>query len=393
MIEIKNLTKDYIGFSGVMDRLLSSISFGLLGGKIRFRALENINFRCGKGEIVGIIGQNGAGKSTLLKLLTGVSQTSSGSISISGNIRSILELGVGFNPELSGEENVYYNGLVWGFRLDEIEEVTERVFEFSNLNEFRKTPIKNYSSGMIMRLGFALATATVPEVLIVDEALAVGDAIFQQKSLEKFREFKEAGSATLIVSHDLTLLAQICDRIILLDKGKLIYDGLPQMAIQEYMKQIADTSWQKKLDPNKDVQSPIQFQCKFIKADIINPTLVFVGDLVDWEITYFLNEPIPQLTIGIHIDHSNGIRVYGTNTFQNDILLDNLEINKEYKLRFQFPINLAPGKYSIGLSLHQGDNHTMNCYFWGEGLHSFEVERVGIPKFTGLTYLPIKIIL
>lgn len=392
MIEIKNLTKDYIGFSGVWDRLLSSISFGILGGKVRFRALQDINFICKKSEIVGIIGQNGAGKSTLLKILTGVSKPSSGSIEIKGTIRSILELGVGFNPELSGEENVYYNGLVWGFRLEEIQEVTNRVFEFSNLVEFRKTPLKNYSSGMIMRLGFALATATIPEVLIVDEALAVGDAIFQQKSLEKFKEFKAAGTATLIVSHDLTLLAQICDRIILLHKGSLIYDGLPQLAIQEYMKHIADTSWQDKKENAESTEAPIQFHYSLKKNEQINPSLVFVGDLVELEINYVINESIPQLTIGMHIDHSNGIRVYGTNTYQNDILLNDLEPFKEYKIRFQFPINLAPGKYSIGLSMHQGDNHTTNCYYWGEGLHSFEVERVGLAKFTGITYLPIRIL-
>jgi lipopolysaccharide transport system ATP-binding protein len=391
LIEVKHLTKDYIGFSGPLDRILTSISFGYLGGKIRFRALEDINFTCQKGEILGIIGRNGAGKSTLLKILTGVSSPTTGYVKSLGQIRSILELGVGFNPELTGAENVYYNGLVWGFSLKEIPFVINKVFEFANLQEFKDTPIKNYSSGMVMRLGFALATATIPEVLIVDEALAVGDAIFQQKSLEKFQEFKKQGTSILIVSHDLTLLSQICDRILVLEKGEIVYNGNPILAVQEYMKWIADTSWKNTIE-DKDIKySPVEFQWKFLKGPQINPNIVFVGETVTWEVEFNINQPIRQLTIGIHIDHANGVRVYGTNTFQHGILLNDLKVLQKYRIRFEFSMQLAVGKYSIGMSIHEGDSHTSDCYFWGEGMHSFEVERVNLPKFTGLIYLPIQI--
>jgi lipopolysaccharide transport system ATP-binding protein len=391
LIEVKHLTKDYIGFSGPLDRILTSISFGYLGGKIRYRALDDINFTCQKGEILGIIGRNGAGKSTLLKILTGVSSPTTGFVKSLGQIRSILELGVGFNPELTGEENVYYNGLVWGFSLKEIHTVIDKVFEFANLQEFKNTPIKNYSSGMVMRLGFALATATTPEVLIVDEALAVGDAVFQQKSIEKFQEFKNHGTSILIVSHDLTLLSQICDRILVIEKGKLVYDGNPILAVQEYMKWIADTSWKNSIEDKGSEYLPVEFQWKFLKGSQINPNIVFVGETVVWEVEFSIHQAIPQLTIGIHIDHANGVRVYGTNTFQNGFLMNDLKVLKKYKIRFEFPLLLGVGKYSIGMSIHEGDSHTSDCYFWGEGMHSFEVERVNLPKFTGLIYFPIQI--
>lgn len=172
-LKVENLNKVYFGFSGPFQRILNVLSLGFLGNDVKYDALKNVSFEVFSGEIVGLIGRNGAGKSTLLKVLAGVSSYSSGKILKTGSIRSILELGVGFNPELSGEENLYYNGLVWGLNPNEIRSSMDEIFEFSSLTEFKNIPIKQYSSGMVMRLGFALATFSRPDILIVDETLAV----------------------------------------------------------------------------------------------------------------------------------------------------------------------------------------------------------------------------
>lgn len=389
MIFLENITKDFVGFSSAWDRILSGVSFGYLGGGIRFRALEGVSFRCEASEIVGIVGRNGAGKSTVLKLISGVSRYDSGRMKVDGKVRAILELGVGFNPELSGEENVYYNGLVWGFNVQEIGQVMDSVFEFSGLQEFRSTPIKNYSSGMIMRLGFALATATPPEVLIVDEALAVGDAAFQQKCLRRFHDFQAQGTTTLIVSHDLTLLSQICTRILVMDKGKILFDGEPIPAIREYMKTIAQNSaTHQSFRPNEHLA---HFHYVLRRNGEESPPLAFVGDQLELEVTFILKQPIDQVTIGFHLDDSTGIRAFGTNSLQLGEPLRGLEVGRPTTVLFKIPLNMGVGKYSLAISMHEGESHATNCYFWGEGLHSFELERVGVPKFVGTAYLPVEI--
>ncbi len=390
MIRLQNVSKDYIGFRGPLDRILSGISFGYLGGRERFSALKDISFECRASEIVGIIGRNGAGKSTLLKIIAGVSQYNRGTMEITGKVRAILELGVGFNPELSGEENVYYNGLLWGYSANEIDLILDDVFEFASLEEFRSTPIKNYSSGMIMRLGFALATATPPEVLIVDEALAVGDAGFQQKCLKRFHEFRKKGTTTLIVSHDLSLLGQLCSRILVLEKGRLVFDGEAQGAIRYYMKLIGsqlDSLQEINLKPISVFQN---WSWTICRGEERMPKLLFVGEEVFLIVQFVPKIMIPQLTIGFHLDDSRGVRAFGTNTYQLGYELRDLEPNRVHTVRFRIPLYLGVGKYSLGLSLHEGDSHSSLCYYWEEGLYSFEVERVSIPKFVGIAYLPVQ---
>lgn len=387
MISLENITKDYIGYSGAGDRILSGLSFGYLGGNVRFRALEDVSFNCEKSEILGIIGKNGAGKSTLLKLLAGVSRYDSGSMKIDGRVRAILELGVGFNPELSGEENIYYNGLVWGYSAGEIQEVMDSVFRFANLEEFRSVPIKNYSSGMIMRLGFALATATPPEVLIVDEALAVGDAGFQQKCIHRFYEFQNMGTTTIIVSHDLTLLSQLCTRILVMDSGKIIFDGNPVEAVQEYMKTIALQSWSDREFQPTEYLGDLQWTV--FRGDSPQPELLFVGEDLGLRVEFILKKSLSQLTVGFHLDDAKGVRVFGTSSFHLGEKLEDLPIGKKIQVHFKIPLHIGVGKYSLGISLHEGDSHSQNCYFWEENLHSFDVERVNVPKFVGLAYLPV----
>ncbi|EKR34655.1 ABC transporter ATP-binding protein [Leptospira interrogans] len=421
-LKVENLSKVYFGFSGPLQRILNVLSLGFLGNDVKYDALKNVNFEVSSGEIVGLIGRNGAGKSTLLKVLTGVSSYSSGKILKTGSIRSILELGVGFNPELSGEENLYYNGLVWGLSPNEIRFSMAEIFEFSGLTEFKNIPIKQYSSGMVMRLGFALATFSRPDILIVDEALAVGDASFQQKCLRRFRSFQEQGTITLIVSHDLELLKSVCSRVLILEKGRLVFDGDPVKGFREYMQIIASsTSEQETIFPvqkdsvvkslsvdldlvepylkNSPLQDIQQFPVRINRSsaeedfkykDRTNLKFFSVGCEVEISIHVIFKNEIPDLTVGFHIDDSRGIRVFGTNTFHLGNSLKNVRAGESVTAKFRLPLNFSAGKYSLGIALHEGDNHVGNNYLWKDGILSFELERLDLPKFEGVAWLPVQ---
>ncbi|AXR65779.1 ABC transporter ATP-binding protein [Leptospira mayottensis] len=420
-LKVENLNKVYAGYSGPFQRILNVLSLGFLGNDIKFDALKNVSFQVSPGEIVGLIGRNGAGKSTLLKVLTGVSSYASGKILRTGSLRSILELGVGFNPELSGEENLYYNGLVWGLSPDEIRSSMDGIFEFSGLQEFKNIPIKQYSSGMVMRLGFALATFSRPDILIVDEALAVGDASFQQKCLRRFRSFQEQGTMTLIVSHDLELLKSICSRVLILEKGKLVFDGNPVDGFREYMQIIAgSTSGQDVVFPfpkdsiveslsvdldlielypgNLPIQDLQQVSDRINRnraeglkyKDRVDPQIFPVGSEVEISVHVIFKRNILDLTVGFHIDDSRGIRVFGTNTYHLGNSLKNIHAGESVSASFRLPLNFSAGKYSLGIALHEGDSHVENSYLWKDGILSFELERLSLPKFEGVAWLPVQ---
>ncbi|XDD49492.1 ABC transporter ATP-binding protein [Leptospira sp. WS92.C1] len=390
-LNVENLHKVYTGFSGPLKRILNVLTLGFFGNDVRYDALKDISFHVEPGEIVGLIGRNGAGKSTLLKILTGVSSYASGKITKSGSLRSILELGVGFNPELSGEENLYYNGLVWGLSPNEIQSSMEEIFEFSGLKEFKNIPIKQYSSGMVMRLGFALATFARPDILIVDEALAVGDASFQQKCLQRFRSFQENGTLTLIVSHDLELLKSVCSRVLILEKGKLVFDGDPVEGFREYMQIIADSG------VGEDTILPLQKDSAIESLSLslrykgqTNPKILPVGAEIEIKIAAQFKKKIPDLTVGFHIDDARGIRAFGTNTYHLGNSLKEIKLDETVSASFELPLNLSAGKYSLGIALHEGDNHVGNSYLWKDGVLSFELERLDLPKFEGSAWLPVK---
>ncbi|EKP03979.1 ABC transporter, ATP-binding protein [Leptospira kirschneri str. 2008720114] len=421
-LKVENLNKVYFGFSGPFQRILNVLSLGFLGNDVKYDALKNVSFEVFSGEIVGLIGRNGAGKSTLLKVLTGVSSYSSGKILKTGSIRSILELGVGFNPELSGEENLYYNGLVWGLNPNEIRSSMDEIFEFSGLTEFKNIPIKQYSSGMVMRLGFALATFSRPDILIVDEALAVGDASFQQKCLRRFRSFQEQGTMTLIVSHDLELLKSVCSRVLILEKGKLVFNGDPVKGFREYMQIIASSGTEqetifpvqkdsiveslsvdldlvglylKNSSPQDIQQVPGRINRSGAEEDLkykvrANSKFFPVGCEVEISIHVIFKNQIPDLTVGFHIDDSRGIRVFGTNTFHLGNSLKNIRAGESVTAKFRLPLNFSAGKYSLGIALHEGDNHVGNNYLWKDGILSFELERLDLPKFEGVVWLPVE---
>ncbi|WP_312447102.1 ABC transporter ATP-binding protein [Lacrimispora sp.] len=236
MINVEHVT---MKFKMTNDKIISlkETVVALLSGKLqyeKFTVLEDISFEVKKGEVVGIIGKNGAGKSTLLKIISGVLKPTKGKVSVNGNIVPMLELGSGFDPELTGRENVYLNGAILGYREAFLKEKYPEILEFSELGEFINMPIRNYSSGMMMRLAFSIATVVCPEVLIVDEILSVGDEGFQNKSRARMLELMSGGTTVLFVSHSLTQVEEMCDRVVWLDQQKVRMTGTAKEVCKAY---------------------------------------------------------------------------------------------------------------------------------------------------------------
>ena len=227
-IEVKNLTKIYKLYDKPMDRLKDSLGLARKSKFKEHRALNNVSLSVKKGETVGIIGTNGSGKSTILKIITGVLSPTEGEVNVDGHISALLELGAGFNMEYNGIDNIYLNGMMIGFSEEEIEKRMDAILEFADIGDYVYQPVKTYSSGMFVRLAFAVAINIDPEILIVDEALSVGDVFFQAKCYHKFEEFKKKGKTILFVSHDLSSISKYCDRAVLLNQGVLLGEGTPK---------------------------------------------------------------------------------------------------------------------------------------------------------------------
>ena len=237
VIEIKNLVKQYKMYSRKQDRLIETI-FPKINRHTSFTAIDNLNLTIKKGEVLGILGKNGAGKSTLLKMITGVVIPTSGTININGKISSLLELGTAFNLELTGEENIYQHGQIFGLSNEEIEATKQDVIDFADIGDHLYQPVKTYSSGMFARLAFACAINVNPDILIVDEVLSVGDMAFQMKCFKKFEEFKKQGKTILFVTHSVNDIIRNCNRVIIISKGTKIFDGDVKVGVDKYKKMI-----------------------------------------------------------------------------------------------------------------------------------------------------------
>lgn len=236
MIQAENVTKTYRLYAEPIDRMKEALHPFKKQYHRDFYALRDVSFAIAPGEVVGVVGKNGSGKSTLLKILTGVLAPTSGAVATAGRISSLLELGAGFNPDMTGRENVYFQGAVAGMSRRETDEHMDAILKFADIGDFIDQPVKSYSSGMFVRLAFACAVNVSPDILIVDEALAVGDAVFQRKCYAKLDAFRAAGKTILLVSHDMESIKRLCSRALLLDAGRLIQDGPPQDVVLTYFR-------------------------------------------------------------------------------------------------------------------------------------------------------------
>lgn len=362
--------------------------------------LRNISFNLESGQALGIVGRNGAGKSTLLKLISGTMRPDEGQVSLSGSITAILELGMGFNPDLTGRQNTFHALGLMGRQYSEITNIIDNVWEFSELEGYFDRPLRIYSSGMHMRLAFSVATAFRPDILIIDEALSVGDAYFQHKSFEKIREFRKSGTTLILVSHDRTALLSICDRAILLHEGTIALDGDPESVLDFYNALLSEQDDQS-VDTQVLSDGRIQTTSGSKKATIEEANLVNidgvicdtvnVGDTAILKIKVSANKDIPNLILGYAIKDRFGQTLYGTNTFYSDQPVKNVTPGETLLYNISFQVDLGPGTYSVALALVGDESHVNQNYEWRDLAIIFDVVNMNRQIFDGKAYIPSKI--
>lgn len=400
MIELRNISKKYKVYDSKADRLKEWLSLGSANRHREFWALKDIDLSISSGSVFGIVGMNGAGKSTLLKILTGTTIPTEGEFTIKGRMASLLELGTGFHPELTGRENVLINGRLLGLEDHEISSKMDEIIAFCELQDFFDKPVRTYSSGMYVRLAFSLATSVDPDVLIIDEALSVGDAYFQQKCIKRLREFKERGTTILFVSHDASAIKMLCDQVALLDQGRLLKCGEPQDMIEMYNALLTKKDGQgTEYTINRGENSPKAEGLSFgnLKAEIEQIQLqdadgepvvaVVAGQKVKLHIRIRFNSPIDSPTIGILIQDKMGYDVFGTNTAELSMNSGAFTEGQQIECDFSFPMNLGPGDYTITAAIHSDRTHVEECYQWMDRVLSFKVLHREDFKFLGVAYL------
>lgn len=385
VIEIKDLCKKYKMYHRKKDRLLEII-LPNYEKHTTFTALENFNLELKKGEILGILGKNGAGKSTLLKLITGVAQPTSGTIKINGKISSLLELGTAFNPELTGYENIYQHGQIMGLTHEQVKEKEQEIIDFADIGEHLSQPVKTYSSGMFARLAFACAINVDPDILIVDEVLSVGDMAFQLKCFKKFEQFKKKGKTILFVTHSITDVLNNCNRTIILEHGKKIFDGGVKEGVEEYKKLVTKMKTPEgkegKNKITKEIINSVAEKSEWKKYFVTNPDMIVYGNneaiIYDYGIFNKNNEPLPIVdnneethiklkvqfnetikcpTISVTVKDFHGKEMCGNNTNFMGIDTGLCEKGEEYIFDFEQKLKLAPGKYTISISCSRFDDN------------------------------------
>ena len=369
-IEISHINKVYRLYNRGSDRLKESLGLTRKVLSKEKRALDDVSFNVRKGETVGIIGTNGSGKSTILKIITGVLHPTDGVINVDGRISALLELGAGFNQEYTGLENVYLNGTMMGFTEKEIDEKLPAILEFADIGDYINQPVKTYSSGMFVRLAFAVAINIDPEILIVDEALSVGDVFFQSKCYHKFEEFKQLGKTILFVSHDLSSISKYCDRVVLLNKGKKLGEGSPKEMIDIYKRVLVG-----QYDENESNAG--------VSQDALNPNLLEYGDKSAVMEEYYItdeggikttsivkgsrftvhmkvkfNRDVNSPIFAFSFKNIKGTEITGTNTMFEKAFLEPVKKGEVKNVTFNQEMNLQGGEYllSLGVTGFNGDN-------------------------------------
>lgn len=399
MIKVDNLHKTFKLYHSPADRLKEIVTRRKYCHE--FSALKGVSFTVESGETMGIVGRNGAGKSTLLKLLTGILLADKGTVEIDGKITGLLELGTGFNAEFTGTQNVFLNGTFLGMARQEIDHRLEAIVEFTELGDFIDQPIKRYSSGMLMRLAFSVAIHADPKVFVVDEALAVGDAYFQQKCMNRIKQFKEQGGSIVFVSHDVNAVKVLCNKAMLLDHGSVVEVGDPDSVVKTYnfilSKRTGGEEFRflgnKPSDGGPDETMGYgDFRVeiaamKLLDRDGCEAEFFTAGDPCTIEVSLKANDDIDDLTVGILIRDRFGQDIFGTNTHYLKLPI---ELQKHQKCAVVYDIeelNLGPGKYTLTVAAHKSGAHTEGCYQWVDVITAFEVLAGADFYFTGLSRL------
>ena len=395
ILSVQNICKTYLDYESNFKRFASWFSKNKEEKNVK-TVLKDVSFDVGAGEVVGLIGQNGAGKSTLLKIISHTLKPSSGRVTSSAKISSILELGMGFHGDLTGRQNAYQSCSLMGYSKEQIDEIIAYIEDFAEIGEYFDYPVRIYSSGMQMRLAFSVVTANRPDILIIDEALSVGDVYFQHKSFDKIKEFKSLGTTLIIVSHDSGAIKSICDRVILLEKGQILKDGEPEAVLDYYnalisKKQDVQIS-QVALENGKIATISGNKKACIKNVEILDASgkkiqNLEVGKKIKLKVTVQANENLPSLVLGYQIKNRFSQVVYGTNTYHLKQALKNLKKGEEYDFSFEFDANLGVGSFSVTLALHDSDNHLQNNYEWRDNAIICNVVNLSKPDFVGLAYL------
>jgi len=361
--------------------------------------LRQFNLQVIPGQAVGIIGRNGAGKSTLLKLIVGTSLPTEGEVNLHGRVAALLELGMGFHPDFSGRQNVWMAAQLLGLTDAEIAAALPHIENFAEIGRYIDEPVRTYSSGMQMRLAFSVATAVRPDILIVDEALSVGDAYFQHKCFARIRSFRSEGTTLLFVSHDPGAIKNLCDRAVLLDAGKMLADDTPDQVLDLYNALIAE-----KENSSFVVEAPVakkpqigvrsgDKRAQIVSVECYNDqglAQVFrVGEALRLHVRLIKHVALTDLTVGFLLRDRVGNDVYGTNTWHVTAAgLDELPVGQEAVLCWNIPaLNVGPGSYTISVALHGNMTHVENSYDWWDKAVLLQIVRGSQSLFEGMCYL------
>ncbi len=407
VIVVTDVVKRFRCYASPSDRL-KEILFKKPRHRL-FTALDHVSLVLEKGQSIGVIGRNGSGKSTLLKILAGVILPDAGEVAIHGRVTGLLELGTGFHGEFTGRENIRHNASLLGLSHEEIEAKMEVVEAFAELGPFIDEPLKIYSSGMVLRLAFSVAIHADPDVFIIDEALAVGDGYFQQKCTERIREFRRKGGSLLFVSHDMTSVKMLCDKVLVLDGGKSVGFGDPDPMVRLYNRLLAERGAKEEApaggEPSGTAGVPSHGAAETAEEmahrgygslavcirrvrlcldDDLDATVLPSGHRVTVRIVLEARQDVDELTVGIMIRDRFGQDVFGTNTH---FLGERLRVTagERLEVRFAFPEwNLGPGLYTLTVAAHRSSAHIHGCYHWIDHAVSFQVVLGGGYEFVGM---------
>jgi len=393
-LRVERVSKQYRIYERPGDRLKESLTRGRLRRHKEFWALRDIDFQIEAGTTVGIVGPNGCGKSTLLQIISGTLAPTHGDVWHEGRIAALLELGAGFDLEFTGVENVYMNASLLGLSRRETDALFPGIERFAEIGQFLYQPVKSYSSGMYVRLAFAIAASVDPDILIIDEALAVGDAVFQHRCLRRIKELHERGTTVLFVSHDAAAVRALCSRALLLKAGRLLADGKPAEVLNQYQKIImererafeADTATPAKPEfPAEEFSRPLNYSYRHGdgSAEIYGATLnddanlelhaVESGASVNLRVVARFLRDVEDPVIGFLIRNRHGIHVYGTNTKEQQLEFGDVSSGEIVDVTFSFACWLGSDEYSISLAVHSRDGE---AYDWLDAALFFKVTNV-----------------
>jgi lipopolysaccharide transport system ATP-binding protein len=399
VLRVENVSKQYRTYKRPADRLKESLTRGRLRRHKEFWALRDISFELEKGVTVGIVGPNGCGKSTLLQIISGTLEPTHGDVWHEGRIAALLELGAGFDPEFTGVENVYMNASLLGLSRRATDALFPHIERFAEIGQFIYQPVKTYSSGMYVRLAFAIAASVEPDILVVDEALAVGDAVFQHRCLRRIKELQESGTTVLFVSHDLAAVRALCSRAILLNAGRIASDGRPVDVLNHYQKIIMERERAFEADSaavggeammgNDESLAPLSYtyrhgdgSAKILAADLADAArrrveTVETGEPLTLRVLARIKHDIDDPIVGFLIRNRHGISAYGTNTKEQQIEFGAVRRGDLLEVIFSFNCWLGIDDYSITCAVHSRNGE---AYDWIDGARFFRVTSAAVTE-------------